>query len=182
MIRKMVTSMRNLVLHLLLASLALFGANSCAEEAAETVKSDTFFTVSGDATVAVDDAKAEMIKIRGKIPAMIISSTPASIKKLGTSYSVNLFFSNDFEPKPGTYPIEFSYRKASKTLGGSFMQRGNMFSHDTQGTAEFVKFGEQVKVRFEFQTFDASDGTAGRQSVTVKGKAVCACPHSEIFN
>lgn len=176
------TSMRNLVLPLLLPTLALFGVNSCAEKAAEAVKSDTFFTVSGDTAVTVDDAEAEMRKIRGKIPAMIISSAPASIKKLGTSYSVNLFFSNDFEPKPGTYPIEFSYRKASKTLGGSFMQRGNMFSHDTQGTAEFVEFGEQVKVRFEFQTFDGTGGTEGRQSVTVKGEAVCACPHSEIFN
>ena len=176
------TSIRNLVLPPALSLLALFGVNSCAEEAAEAVKSDTFFTISGDVTATVDHAEAEMTKIRGKIPAMIISPAPASIKKLGTSYSVNLFFSNDFEPKPGTYPIEFSYRKASKALGGSFMQRGNMFSQDTQGTAEFVEFGEQVKVRFEFHAFDGSDGTEGRQSVTVKGEAVCACPHSEIFN
>jgi len=166
---------------LLLVPVAFFGVSSWAEEATEVTKSDTFFAVSGDITVSVDEATATMTKIRDLIPAMTIVSTPASVKKLGTGYSVNLFFSDGFEPKPGTYPVEFSYRKQANTLGGSFMQRGSLFSHDTKGTAEFVEFGERVKVRFEFQTFDKSDGSEGRRGVTVKGEAVCICPHSDIF-
>jgi hypothetical protein len=173
--------MRTFIIPLLLVLSAFFGVSACAEEATEATKSDTFFDVSGDVTVSIDEATATMTKIRGLIPAMTIISTPASVKKLGTSYSVNLFFSNDFEPKPGTYPVEFSYRTLTNTLGGSFMQRGSLFSHDTKGTAEFVEFGERVKVRFEFQTFDKSDGSEGRRGVTVKGEAVCVCPHSDIF-
>ena len=174
--------MRKFIIPLLLMPFALIGTSSCAEEAAKAVKSDTFFMVSGDITVSVDDATAAISKIGGKIPALLIRTTPASLRKLGSSYSVNLFFSNGFEPKIGTYPVQFSYRNKPNTLGGSFMQGSNMFSHDTKGTAEFVEFGEQVKVRFECQTFDSSDGTEGRQGVTVKGEAVCSCPHSEIFN
>ena len=160
----------------LLAPFAFFGTSCLAEDVA---KSDTFFTVSGDVVVSVDEATAQMVRIRDKIPALTISSAPASIKKLGSSYSVNLFFSNDFEPKPGTYPVQFSYRKHANTLGGSFIKRGGMFSHDTQGTAEFVEFGEQVRVRFQFETFDKSEGSEGRQAVTVKGEAVC--PREDIF-
>jgi hypothetical protein len=54
-----------------------------------------------------------------------------------------------------------------------------MFSHDTEGTAEFIEFGEQVRVRFEFKTYNKSEGTEGRQGVTVKGEAVC--PWADIF-
>ncbi len=61
------------------------------------------------------------------------------------------------------------------------MQRGSLFSHDTKGTVEFVEFGERIKVRFEFQTFDESDGTGGRRGVTVTGEVICLCPHSDIF-
>lgn len=53
------------------------------------------------------------------------------------------------------------------------------FSHDTTGTAEFIEFGEQVKVRFEFEVFDESEGSEARQRVTVKGEAVCA--RADIF-
>ncbi len=49
-----------------------------------------------------------------------------------------------------------------------------LFSHDTAGEAEFLEFGEQVKVRFELMTYSESEGTAGRQGVTVKGKAICS--------
>lgn len=178
---KEVIPIRTLVLPALLVPLAVLGVSSCAEQAPEATKSDTFFTVSGDVTVSIDEATATMTKIRGMIPAINIVSTPASIRKLGTSYSVHLFFSDDFEPKPGTYPVEFAYRTLANTLGGSFMQRGSLFSHDTKGTAEFVEFGERIKVRFEFQTFDESAGTEARQGVTVKGEAVCLCPHSDLF-
>ena len=114
-----------------------------------------------------------MIRIRGTIPALTITSSAASIKKLGKSYSVHLFFSNDFEPAPGIYPVQFSYRNSRNTLGGSFMSREGRFSHDTSGTAEFLEFGEQVRVRFEFQTFDSDEGAEGRKGVTIRGEAVC---------
>jgi len=178
---KEVISIRTFVISALLVPLAVFGFSSCTEQAPEATKSDTFFTVSGDVTVSIDEATATMTKIRDLIPAINIVSTPASIKKLGTSYSVHLFFSDDFAPKPGTYPVEFAYRALANTLGGSFMQRGSLFSHDTKGTAEFIEFGERIKVRFEFQTFDESDGTEGRRGVTVSGEAVCVCPHSDFF-
>ena len=168
--------MRTFNISLLLVAFSCFGISSCAEEIPQ---SDTFFTVSGDISVSVDQATATMVRIGGKIPALTIAASPASVKKLGSSYSVNLFFSNDFEAKPGTYPVAFSYRKKTNTLGGSFIQRGGMFSHDTNGTAEFIEFGEQVRVRFEFQVFDGSEGSEGRQAVTVKGEAVC--PWVDIF-
>jgi len=132
------------------------------------------FSVSGDVTVSVEEATATMLKLGGKIPAMTIVSAPASSKKHGRSDSVNLFFSNEFDPKPGTYSVQFSYRGTANTLGGSFMVKGGRFSHDTEGTAEFIEFGEQVRVRFEFQVFDESEGAEGRRGVTVQGEAICA--------
>lgn len=141
--------------------------------------SDTSFTASGDITVTVEEATATMTKIRDRIPAITIISAPASVQKLGSTYGVYLFFSVDFEPKPGEYPIEFSYRTHANTLGGSFRGDGTTFSYDTKGTAEFIEFGEQVKVRFEFETFDESEGTAGRRRVIVKGEAICV--RADIF-
>lgn len=141
--------------------------------------SDTFFAASGDVTITVEEATATMTKIRDRIPAITIISAPASVQKLGSNYSVNLFFSTDFEPEPGEYPIEFSYRNQANTLGGSFRGDGTTFSHDTKGTAEFIEFGEHLKVRFEFEAFDQGEGSEGRRRVTVKGEAVCA--RADIF-
>ena len=64
------------------------------------------------------------------------------------------------------------------TLGGSFFG-GGLFSHDTKGEAEFLEFGEQVRVRFQFTTYDKSEGEDGRRMVTVKGEAVC--PLGDVF-
>jgi len=170
-----------LVLLLLLVGLVACGGDEDAdvEQASQTADNDTFFSVSGDVTVTVEEATANMVRIRDRIPAMTIVSAPASIKKLGSSYSINLFFSNDFEREPGTYPIAFSYRKQPNTLGGSFMKSGGMFSTDTKGIAEFIEFGERVRVHFEFQVFDKSEEAEGRQGVTVKGEAVC--PWVDVF-
>jgi hypothetical protein len=160
--------MRKLVFATILACAFSVGGSAGAEEGASS------FAVTGDVMVVVEEATAQMIKIQDRIPAITISSTPASVKKLGTSFNVNLFFSNDFDPQPGKYPIAFSYRTETNTLGASFRQRGGMFSHDTSGTAEFVEFGDSVRVLFEFETFSASEGSEGRQRVLVKGEAVCA--------
>jgi hypothetical protein len=137
------------------ALLAVSGLGVAAES------SETFFAASGDVTVTVDEATATMTKIRDLIPAITIISAPASVQKLGSTYGANLFFSTDFDPKPGKYPIEFSYRGKANTLGASFRGDGTTFSHDTKGTAEFIEFGEQ------------------RRRVTVKGEAVCAA--ADIF-
>ncbi len=185
--------MRRSTIFRLLIPLALLATGACGAEAPEATttstpeaargdRGDTWFSVSGDVTVSVDEATASLTRIRGQIPAMTILSSPASIRKHGSSYSVNLFFSDDFTPRPGTYPIEFSYRKKANTLGGSFLQRGSMFSHDTKGTAEFIEFGDRVKVRFQFQTFDESDGSEGRRGVAVGGEAVCDCSYSDLFD
>ena len=63
--------------------------------------------------------------------------------------------------------------------GGSFIGPKMRFSHDTEGEAEFLEFGDQVKVRFEFATYDKSEGKEGRAKVTVKGEAVC--PRGDAF-
>ena len=117
--------------------------------------------------------KPTLFKNRANIVTLNLVSTTAAIRKMGRSYAANLFFSRQFEPKPGKYPIEFGYLSERDTLGGSFVARGPAFSHDTKGEAEFLEFGEQVKVRFEFQVADKSEGEEGRQVVTVRGEAVC---------
>ena len=146
---------------------------------AASARSSTYFEVSGDVNVTVDDAEASLAKNRANIWVLNIVTTPASVKKLGKSYSTNLFFSADFEPEPGKYRIEFSYRRQKNTLGGSFFTRGGRFSFDTKGEAEFLEFGEQVRVRFEFQTYSKSEGAEDRQMVTVRGAAVC--PRGDAF-
>ena len=136
-------------------------------------RSSTYFEVAGDVTVAVDDATATLFKNRRNIWALNMVSSPVAIKRLKRTYGVNLFFSRKFDPKPGKYPVQFSYLNRKNTLGGSFTGPRMLFSHDTQGEAEFLEFGDQVKVRFEFTTYDKSEGKSDRAQVTVKGEAVC---------
>ena len=69
--------------------------------------------------------------------------------------------------------------KPASYKGGSFIGPKMRFSHDTEGEAEFLEFGDQVKVRFEFATYDKSEGKEGRAKVTVKGEAVC--PRGDAF-
>jgi len=172
----------------LIAAMLITSGVACSEEQAggkqqqrgsSANRSDTFFSASGDVAVAVDEAICTLVKIRDKYPTMTIASSPASIRKLGKGYSVNLFFSNNFTPAAGVYPVAFSYRTKPNTLGGSFLQRGQMFSHDTRGTAEFTEFGDHVKVRFRFEVFDSSGDSDGRRGVIVEGGAVCAA--ADIF-
>ena len=136
-------------------------------------RSSTYFEVAGDVTVAVDDATATLIKNRRNIWALNMVSSPAAVKRLKRTYGVNLFFSRKFDPKPGKHPVQFSYLNRKNTLGGSFTGPRMLFSHDTQGEAEFLEFGDQIKVRFEFTAYDKSEGKEDRAQVTVKGEAVC---------
>lgn len=165
-----------------------FASPGCSDEPSDTAlapveasasQSATHFSVSGDIDISVDDATATLTRIRDLIPALTILSTPASIRKNGKSYSVNLFFSDGFEPAPGTYPVAFSYRKKTATLGGSFLNGGRIFSMDTKGTAQIIEYGDEIKVRFEFEVFNESEGDADRKRVTIKGEAVAAA--ADIF-
>ena len=142
-------------------------------------RSSTYFEVAGDVNVTVDEATATLFKNRRNIWTLNVVTTTASIRRLGRSYAVNLFFSREFDPQPGKYPVRFSYPNKKNTLGGSFIGPKMRFSHDTEGEAEFLEFGEQVKVRFEFATYDKSEGKEGRAKVTVKGEAVC--PRGDAF-
>lgn len=162
------------ILTLTLLGVLVPSAAALAED--ETV---TRFSISGDLTVSVEEATASMIKIRDRIPALTITSAPAAVRKLGQSYTVNLFFSEPFDPQPGTYPVQFSYQTSPNTLGGSMVTRGARFSTDTEGTAEFLEFGDRVHVRFEFVAFETSSGSDERRRVEVEGEA--SCPRADIF-
>ena len=83
-------------------------------------RSSTYFEVAGDVTVAVDDATATLLKNRRNIWALNMVSSPAAVKRLKRTYGVNLFFSRKFDPKPGKYPVQFSYLTRKNTLEGSF--------------------------------------------------------------
>ena len=146
---------------------------SAEPEAPAATAADTWFEVSGDVDLRVEPATASLFTGRADIVTLNIVSGPAAVREHGRSYSANLFFSQDFEAQPGTYPIQFSYRGAANTLGGSFIGDG-MFSHDTTGEAEFTEFGDTVRVRYSFTTYSTSQGETNRSSVTVTGEAVCA--------
>lgn len=59
--------MRSFTIPILLATIAALGLDVPDMEAAE---SETFFAVTGDVTVSVDEATATMTKIRGRIPPL----------------------------------------------------------------------------------------------------------------
>ena len=136
-------------------------------------RSDTYFEATGDVEVKVEDARAELSKNQIGIVVLTVGTTAKSYRKLGKNYGARLFFSKKFDPKPGKYPVEFAYLDKTDTLGGSFAVGSDLFSHDTKGVAEFLEFGDQVKVRFEFQTAETSGGSEQRRVVTVRGEAVC---------
>ncbi len=120
------------------------------------------FQITGDFEANTDDATAsiflnERVNIR-------------MFQVRADRYMVTLFFSRDFTPAPGTYPIQFNYLNAKNTLGGSVIVSGDdyvMLSHDTEGTAVFEVFDEQIKGTFEFTSYDGSQEP--RQQVTISG-------------
>ncbi len=85
------------------------------------------------------------------------------------SYNVNIFFSRDFQPKAGTFPIKFSYLNKKDTCGGSFIfrkdknSRSKMLSTATNGTLTFETFGEKVKGTFKY---DVTDGKELKETVS----------------
>ena len=139
---------------------------------AVALAADSSFRLSGDLDVEVSEADTSLIKIRRKIPAINVISSPAMIKQLGKTYSLNLFLPDGFQAAPGTYPIDFAYRGKPDTLGASVVAAGKVLSHDTQGEAEFSDEGDRVRVVFSFSVASAGEGAADRQVVTVEGEAL----------
>jgi len=85
------------------------------------------------------------------------------------SYYARIFFSRDFIPKVGEFPIKFSYLNKKDTCGGSFIFReknGNkgFFSHDTKGTITFREFSNTVEGTFNMKVKDGKGKT-----VDIKG-------------
>ena len=76
------------------------------------------------------------------------------------SFYVNIFFSRNFHPKAGTFPIAFSYLNKKDTCGGSFSFRKKeegkrgLFSHDTKGELTFETFAEKAKGTFHMEVGD----------------------------
>ena len=133
---------------------------------------DASFELGGDLEIEVSEADASLIKIRRKIPALNVISSPAMIKQLGKTYSVNLFLPDGFQAEAGSYPIAFAYRGKPDTLGASVVAPGKLLSHDTQGKAEFSDEGDRVRVVFSFSVASASEGSEDRLVVTVEGEAL----------
>lgn len=81
-------------------------------------------------------------------------------KKPRESFYVNIFFSRDFSPRVGTFPIAFSYLGKKDTCGGSFSFRKEvegkrgLFSHDTKGELTFEIFSEKAKGIFYMEVGD----------------------------
>ena len=133
--------------------------------------SETNFVVTGAIDATVDPAVASLFENRAGIWTLNLISSRSVVRETGRGYGVNLFFSRNFDAGSGAFPVQFDYAGETNTLGGSFVG-DEVFSYDTAGEAEFLEFGEQIRVHFEFTTYSASERDPERKSVTVKGKAV----------
>lgn len=84
------------------------------------------------------------------------------------SFYVRIFFSRDFHPKVGTFPIAFSYLNKKDTCGGSFSfrkgEKRGLFSHDTKGELTIETFAEKAK-----GTFNMEVGNSKGDKVKISG-------------
>jgi hypothetical protein len=130
------------------------------------------FKISGAHQVTIESATTVFnFNKYAKVWMLQIRSPSDYKKKNGQGYSVNLFFSRDFTPAKGTFPIKFSYLSKKDTLGGSLTLSGKergMFSHDTEGTVSFETFDTQVRGKFELSSF-SGDSSAGAPRITATG-------------
>ena len=134
------------------------------------------FTIAGDIEVSVEDATSFVSEItRIKIWKLTLRSPPSYKAENGRNIIVSLFFSRNFEPKPGAYPVQFSYLNAENAMGGSVVVLGNgvdMYSIDTEGEITFEVFDERLTGSFHFVSYNGSD--EDRHEVSVKGTFDCA--------
>lgn len=139
--------------------------------AAADGESETYFVVNGAINATADPALVALVKNRAGIWTLNLVTSRSVARETGRSYGVNLFFSRQFDGRPGAYPVQSDYAGSVNALGGSFVG-DEVFSHDTAGEAEFLEFGAQISVRFEYTTYSANDRDPDRKSVTVSGEAV----------
>lgn len=89
------------------------------------------------------------------------------------SPGANLFFSPKFgEARPGRYPIQFSFRGATATLGASVTSDNDLYSRDTDGSVTFEAFDDRIVGTF---SFDAKSG----EGEAVKASGQFDCPRGE---
>jgi len=135
----------------------------------------TSFTITGEIEVSVEDATSFVSEItRLKIWKLTLTSPPSYKAENGHNIVVSLFFSRNFEPKPGAYPVQFSYLNAENAMGGSVVIIGGgttMYSHDTEGEITFDVFDERLIGSFHFVSYDGSD--EDRHGVSVEGTFDC---------
>lgn len=133
------------------------------------------FTITGAVEASVDDATSFVSKIeRIKIWKLTLTPPRAYKEENGHDIIVSLFFSRNFDPKPGTYPVQFSYLNAENAMGGSVVVLGegrNMYSHDTEGEVTFESFDERLIGSFHFVSYDGSN--EDRHEVSVEGTFDC---------
>ena len=80
-------------------------------------------------------------------------------KKPRENYNVNIFFSRNFTPATGTFPIAFSYLNKEATCGGSFIYKlkngdKGFYSNDTNGSITFSEFSDIVKGTYSMEVHD----------------------------
>jgi hypothetical protein len=150
--------------------LILFVISTTIVLAGETAIKSSFET-SGAVKVKIDKPKVSIFFNKAIKIWMLQLKTPSDYKKKhGAAYISTLFFSRNFTPGVGEFPIKFSYLNKENTLGGSFIVSGkkrNMFSFDTEGKITFTKFDDIIEGSYQLTTYDGSK--ADRQQVSVKG-------------
>jgi len=136
--------------------------------------SENWFEVERAHTGKYEVSSSISFNSMGKVWILRLVTPREYRKQHGSGFSVNLFFSKDFTPATGTFPVKFQYRGAKDTLGGSFIISGegrDRFSFHTDGEVVFTEFGEQIKGHFGFTTQDGTKEDS--ESVTVKGAFSC---------
>ncbi len=135
--------------------------------------------INGAFEADLQETNAQLVfNQRASIWMLQIRSRREYKKQHGSGFTANLFFSRKFDAASDTYPIRFQYLSSSDTLGGSVIVSGKkrvVFSHDTEGTANFAAFDERVEGSFEF--FAYSGSKEPRQKISVKG--TFSCPRGE---
>jgi hypothetical protein len=157
----------------LTTSMALFSALLLLTATAFAQSSSTAnFAINGHVDAEVADAPASLVYNKaGKV--WILSAYK-------DRFRVSLFFSKDFTPAAGTFPVQFRYRGEKDTLGGSVIvptgegRKTRMYSHDTAGEVTFSSFDGRAIGTFEFKTYNSYKES--KNEVTTQGSFDVAVP------
>ncbi len=134
-----------------------------------------WFEVQGAHTGRYEVSSSISFNDMGKVWILRLVTPRAYRKEHGSGFSANLFFSKEFTPTTGRFPVKFHYRGVKDTLGGSFIISGEgreMYSFHTEGHVVFTAFGDRVEGHFEFKTQESTKEDSA--VVLVKGAFSCA--------